>query len=63
LSEERMTQKRAYIVLIAAALLLEVGLTVSLKLLGAGQDALVAAYLFLACGASLGIGLIGTHYD
>jgi hypothetical protein len=57
-----MTEKRAYILLFAVALLLQAILTGSLKLLGAGPDVLVAAYVLLACGASLGVGLIGTHY-
>jgi hypothetical protein len=57
-----MTERRAYILLFAIALLLQGILTVGFKLLGAGSDALVAAYMLLACGASLGVGLIGTHY-
>jgi hypothetical protein len=56
-----MTARRAYILLIASAVLLQGILTVGFKLLGAGSDALVATYLLLACGASLGIGFIGTH--
>jgi hypothetical protein len=57
-----MTERRAYILLIAIAVLLQGVLTVGFKLLGVGSDALVGAYMLLACGASLGIGFIGTHY-
>ena len=57
-----MTERRAYILVIATAILLQSLLAVGFKLLGAGSDALVAVSLVLAFGASLGIGLIGTHY-
>jgi hypothetical protein len=57
-----MTEKRAYILVFAAALFLQIVLTAGLKLLDAGSDAFVLTYMLLACGASLSIGLIGTHY-
>jgi hypothetical protein len=57
-----MTERRAYIMLIAASVLLEVALTGGFTLLGAGTDWLVSVYALLACGTGLGVGLIGTHY-
>ncbi|HWT90432.1 MAG TPA: hypothetical protein VN179_04900 [Solirubrobacterales bacterium] len=58
-----MTEKRAYILVFVVAALLQIALTIGLKLLNAESDAFVLAYLLLACGASLSIGLIGTHYN
>jgi hypothetical protein len=57
-----MTEKRAYILVFVVASLLQVALTIGLKLLNAESDAFVLTYLMLLCGASLSIGLIGTHY-
>jgi hypothetical protein len=57
-----MTERRAYILLIAGSVLLELGLTGGFALLGAGTDLLVSAYVLLACGTGLGVGLIATHY-
>jgi hypothetical protein len=58
-----MTEKRAYILVFVVASLLQVGLTIGLKLLNAESDAFALAYLTLLCGAGLSIGLIGTHYN
>jgi hypothetical protein len=58
-----MTEKRAYILVFVVAVLLQIALTVGLKLLNAESDAFVFAYLMLAVGTSLSIGLIGTHYN
>jgi hypothetical protein len=57
-----MTEKRAYILLFIAAVLLQGFLTGGLILIGAGSDALVLAYALLVCGAGLGVGLIDAHY-
>jgi hypothetical protein len=57
-----LTEKRAYILLFIAAVLLQGFLTGGLMLIGAGSDALVLAYALLACGAGLGVGLIDAHY-
>jgi hypothetical protein len=58
-----MTRRRAYILLFAVACFLQLVLTAGLALLGAGTDLLVFVYMLIACGASFGVGLIGTHYD
>jgi hypothetical protein len=57
-----MARRRAYILLFAVAGFLQIALTAGLVLLGAGTDLLAFVYLLIACGASLGIGLIGTHH-
>jgi hypothetical protein len=57
-----MARRRAYILLFAVACFLQIALTVGLALLGAGTDLLAFVYLLIACGAGLGVGLIGTHH-